>query len=239
MKNYDPGKPVISVHIPKCGGISLKTILFKWFGDGLMEHLEDSIDNPVPPRHILPGRDELLAQYPDGLCVHGHFHNNRQWGVEDYYPGSDQQITFIRDPWEIVKSMYFYRKHQKAIGSPTEDWDGDSFHQTYPDLATWLQQQKHSHIPNYFPRAMTMDNYKDLLEERFLFLGTLEDFQLGVNVLGRILGKQTILTPIENAAPRRESMDNEAELRHIFMENNPLAYAVWHYAADWLKRAAG
>lgn len=237
MKQYNPALPVISVHIPKCGGISFKTILHKWFGDGLLEHLEESIENPVPPKHELPS-GSVLDDYPDGLCIHGHFHNDRQWGVEDYYPGMTQQITFVRDPWEIVKSMYFYRKHQKAIGSPTEAWDGNAFHEAYPDLQAWLSVQHQSHIPNYLPRALNLDNYKDLLEEHFLFMATLEDFQLGVNVLGRILDKPTILTPIENAAPRRESIDNEDMLKARFIDNNPLAYAIWDFARHWMITAS-
>jgi hypothetical protein len=38
MKTYDPDFPPISIHIPKCAGRSLETVLETWFGSGLLKH---------------------------------------------------------------------------------------------------------------------------------------------------------------------------------------------------------
>src|SRR3954471_2189740 len=102
MKAYDKDKPLISIHVPKCGGTSVLAMLGKWFGTRLYPHYFDEELNRMPQRREFKG----------GICIHGHFNRRRRTGVRDYYPEADQFITMLRDPFEMVVARYFYAKGQ-------------------------------------------------------------------------------------------------------------------------------
>ncbi len=96
MKKYNNEKPLISIHIPKCGGSSFKEVLQKWFIGGFYSHYFNEKSNKMPQKYVLSA----------GICVHGHFNKARGFGIKDYYPEVDQFITFLRDPFEITTSDY-------------------------------------------------------------------------------------------------------------------------------------
>jgi hypothetical protein len=107
MKKYDSKKPLISIHIPKCAGNSFVITLRKWFKENLYLHYFDEKNNKAPQRYNLKA-GILSRKFKKGICVHGHFNNERNFGVRDYYPEADQFITILRDPLEILQSRYFY-----------------------------------------------------------------------------------------------------------------------------------
>src|SRR4051812_45942379 len=98
MKAYNPKIPLLSIHIPKCGGTSFLQILRKWFGKDLHLHYFDEVNAKMPPHAPVKN---FLGMYRKDICIHGHFNHNRKFGVDDYYPEIRQAITFIRDPLEI------------------------------------------------------------------------------------------------------------------------------------------
>src|SRR5215468_759555 len=101
MRPYNKDKPLISLHIPKCGGSSFHAVLERWFGMGLYLHYFRGPLNEERPRKY-----ELKS----GTCVHGHFSRRRKTGVLDYYPEAEQFIIIVRDPFEMAVSYYFYAK---------------------------------------------------------------------------------------------------------------------------------
>ena len=107
MKAYDPSDLLISIHLPKCGGSSLKAALKRWFGKKLYYHYYDEEKNATPSR-LLSYRIRLSSMMSDGYCVHGHFNKYRGFGIRDYYPNSNQFISFLRDPLEIHLSNYYF-----------------------------------------------------------------------------------------------------------------------------------
>jgi hypothetical protein len=50
MRDYDPNKPLISIHVPKCGGRSLLMVLKKWFKRNMFLHYIDP-KGRKPKRH--------------------------------------------------------------------------------------------------------------------------------------------------------------------------------------------
>jgi hypothetical protein len=88
---------LISVHIPKCGGITFEHVLRRIFGRRrLWLHYE-------PP----PGSQEVMPDrlIPEGIrCVHGHFPSD---AFDDLVPQAEL-VTWLRDPVERVVSSYHH-----------------------------------------------------------------------------------------------------------------------------------
>src|SRR5262245_8731415 len=128
MKLYDPEKPLISLHIPKCGGTSFRAVLQHWFGPNLYRHCFYERLTKPPRKYDLEG----------GMCIHGHFNRKRQIGVSDYYPEVDQFITILRDPFEMTVSRYFYAKGKGATrfrdGHPVE-----AMQERFADVRAYLR----------------------------------------------------------------------------------------------------
>jgi len=219
MKAYDRGKPLFSLHIPKCAGTSIKTILQDWFGDGLRLHYYNEQLNRMPPRYRLKG----------GICIHGHFNKDRKLGILDYYPEADQLITILREPFEIEISLYFFLKGRKEStfrnGKPTP--------LQAQNLAAFLKGRT-SYLFKHVPYEVTLDNYQEILERYFVYIGIAEDLQTSVNVLASKLG----FAPVEIGRLNVSQHDEEVPggLREEYVSKHPLEYAIYHYALDHYKR---
>ena len=72
MRKYDPEAPLLSLHVPKCGGNSVLMLLQSIFGTKLEQHYRDYRADTPPPRHT-----------PEpGMCIHGHFDLSCEEGVD-------------------------------------------------------------------------------------------------------------------------------------------------------------
>ena len=228
MKQYDPNKPLISVHIPKCGGTSFAEILKRWFGKGYLEHYHDERQNKHPPRYNL-FRDPYRKEFIPRLCIHGHFNHDRGNGAERYYPGVDQFITIIRDPFELHLSAYFFRKRREKENSGSVYWSGkqNPIIANNWSLEDYLNNSKKSYLLSFFPADMTIDNYQQILQQRFLFIGLTNHLQDSVNSLATILGYFPMPVSEKNISEREEPVP--AGARETFIANNPLEMAVYDY----------
>ncbi len=216
MKTYDPKKTLISIHIPKCAGLSFRSILEKWFGEKIHKHYFDDNDDRPPKQELGPG-----------LCIHGHFNKNRQMGVEDYYPGVDQFITVFREPLDAAKSLYFYwrksnRARQIKTGFLKEGSEMDS-----PNIDEFFRTRPHSHILLHMPCEITMDNYKEIIESKFVWIGLVERLQEDVDRLANILGFDPLPLPKINISERNEELSQHYVDK--FMEENQLEFEIYHY----------
>lgn len=121
---------IISVHVPKCGGVSFQRWLelalgegrVIWdYGDGVVNPAAEMNQNPTGflAKHV--AKTTLPAGY---LAVHGHFWIEKYRSVEDA-----MRICFLRDPLQRTVSNYFYwrtadpREHQFHRRFLEEDWD--------------------------------------------------------------------------------------------------------------------
>ena len=220
MKQYDKEKPIISLHIPKCGGSSLNVVLQRWFKRKLYRHYFNERKNQMPKRHNL--KSIIFRQrFKTGICIHGHFNNERNFGVFDYYPEVDQFFAFLREPFEIRVSLYFYAKRQEL-----KAWS------KFKDINDYLLRGgiANPYLLNYMPYEVTMTNYREIIEKHFVYLGVIENMQTSVNVLAEKLGFFTTKVKHLNVAKRDE--DISADLREEFKRTHPLEYAVYEYALN-------
>ncbi len=126
MTPYDPSRTLVSLHVPKTAGTSFTDALTTWFGaDNLHFHYRAK-DGTLP---------QPIAERP-GLCVHGHFNRVRGWGGRASYPGANQFIVFLRNPFDRFVSQWLYLHYQldEGFGIP-ELADA-------PDFATWLDRRR-------------------------------------------------------------------------------------------------
>ena len=216
MKAYDASLPLYSIHIPKCGGTSIRTALELWFGEKFFIHYFQESDRP-------PKRVEAGA----GSCVHGHFNRAKGLGLLEYYPDARQAVTFLRDPLEAAVSNYFFwkqkaRARQLRLGMITEGAEHD-----YRDIRDFFRKRPLSHIPDFMPEEVTEANCRDVMDRHFIFVGLLEEAEDSLAALARLLGRTPPDLPRENVSPRDEALDRETAAR--FVADNALAYAVYDH----------
>ena len=222
-KRYDSRKPLISVHVPKCGGSSFRSVLKQWFGDDLYLHYASEKNNTMPPKY------ELGA----GSCVHGHFNKARDFGVEQYYPDVDQRITILRDPLEVAISGYFYKL--KRIEAGTYFRDGEIINTPELSLEKHLTE-KPSNYFKFFPFNDKEDEYRSILDDYFLYIGILEDIEKTICDVSRILEKPYIAPEHNNSAPRTVIVPEKIAAR--FRLQNRRAFEIYDYARERFERNA-
>lgn len=221
-KRYDPKSPLISVHVPKCGGTSFLSVLRKWYGSGFFKHYPDERRNRPPERH------DLNRHTSQPVCIHGHFNYKRGNGPDVYYPEANQFITMLRDPFEQHLSAYYYRKRQSRKGFLYRSGVNMNAVARRQTLQDFLSNRRKSYIPNFFPPEMNLSNYKDILEERYIYIGLCEDLQRSANSLAYLLGHAAVEVGHQNKSPRNEFVSDDLQIR--FREENELAYAIYEYA---------
>ncbi|MBP7460642.1 MAG: sulfotransferase family 2 domain-containing protein [Candidatus Delongbacteria bacterium] len=229
IKAYDPKRPLISIHIPKCAGSSFSDVLKLWFKKGYLCHYHNGKTNTHPPKHRLE-EGFFRKRQRQGLCIHGHFDNYIGNGVRNYYPGADQFITVMRDPFDLHVSTYFYVKreaHSNGVGA----YRSGKLHpiiENQWNLVDFLENIKKSYLLRFLPPEITQDNYETILASQFLYIGISEQLQKSVDILASILGFQTVRVPVKNVSEWNETIPDGA--REVFEKNNPLQVAIYKYA---------
>lgn len=116
--------PLISVHLPKSGGTSIRGSLERQFGS---RALFDYGRGPLGPH-----RDAVEPGLPEGIdLVHGHFRPGRYEAVQPAF-----RFTFLREPIDLFLSFYFFWR--------TLPYQGQALHRRFLDeqptleaFATW------------------------------------------------------------------------------------------------------
>lgn len=216
MKTYISHRALISLHIPKCAGQSFRNVLEKFFPGRIFFHYYQQRGAP-PLKHSLG----------PGICIHGHFNSNRNFGVYDYYPQADQFMTLLRDPLEAAISNYFYwktkaRAVQLEKGMITEGAEHD-----YRNIDDFFIKRPCSNMLDFMPANTTRESYKEMIETRFIWIGLVENFQRDVNRLSALLDCEPVQADQLNSSLRDESLSSH--LRDKFVEQNALPFEIYNY----------
>jgi hypothetical protein len=222
MRQYDAEKALLSIHVPKCGGTSLRQWLESVFPGRVRFHYFDEFNNRLPIKHRLE----------PGIVIHGHFNRKRGFGVQDYYPEAEQFITFLRDPIEVVISRYQY---EKLLAKRQE-----SFREGKPlvlpdDLDVYLQQEicnkdYHPNILDYLPWEVQTRNFRELIEQHFIYIGLIEDYPFSIIRLSEKLGVTPVAVPhLNQSAVPGEVLES---LRREFESTHALECEIYHYVRE-------
>ncbi len=230
MKPYDPTRPLIGLHIPKCAGHSLKQVLRRWFGWQLHWHYFDERHNQMPRRYQAGVINRLLRSLTGrNVCIYGHFNRARGFGVEDYYQAADQFFTMVRDPLATMLSRYFFAKqqgtHRLRGGTPVPIFPRFATVDVF--VADYLERP---YFINYLPGPLTLDTYSEIFETQFVYVGVAEDLQTSVDHLAARLGFASVTVPHANQSPHDETLS--PTLQAEFVRSRPVEYAIYHYALE-------
>lgn len=230
MRGYDPNHVLLGLHIPKCAGSSLQRVIKRWFGLRVHWHYFDQTHNLPPKLYRQPVLGSLLRKvFGREVCIFGHFNHARGFGVEDYYPKADQFFTIVREPLSVMRSRYFFAKqlgeHRLRNGVPAP------IAAKYPTLNDFAAAQlDQPYFINYLPGPMTLENYRDIIGTRFVYVGVAEDLQTSVDYLASRLGFQQISVPHIKPSTYDETLD--PALAEAYTQSRPLEYAIYQYALE-------
>jgi hypothetical protein len=231
MKQYDPNKPIIYTHIPKCAGTSVVRLLKQWFGDTYHKLNQDESQDILLPK--VETQDAQGNWLPDVRCIHGHFNHGRGYGLPYYYPEIDQYFTIIRDPFDLTVSMYFFAKGRSAEGRFWFRGKAVNFADQFSSVTEYVRNYPYW-LFHHLPQDITLDNYEEKLRKRFVYIGVFEDMQTTISNLAKILNK-----PGENLQQLNVSNYDEKVpdyLRENFYADYPLLKKIYDFAKDNYKK---
>jgi hypothetical protein len=224
MRQYNHFSPLIFIHTPKTAGTAVREIFKGWFPKNFKLHYYDHV-NGIMPKKI----DYLwLRRIKGPILIYGHFNKKRGFGVEQYYPNVKQFITIWRDPFETAVSDYFFSRKSginhaikpKSLGRSLEEHimtDGSS-------------------MLNHFPRDVSLDNYKDIIEEYFVAFGITENLSSSLQIMAKRLGKDFDTSSLEMKNVTHRDQDVPNDLRERFMEANILEFEIYNYVKAQVER---
>lgn len=216
MLIYDRNKPLIFIHTPKTAGVSLRSIFKSWFGDNLYFHYADNNKGILPVKRNI----NKLHSYQNPVVIYGHFNKSRNFGINDYYPDATQFITVLREPFERHVSLYFYLRkgRQKQFGPKIPE----------KEIEYHLINSKGSFLNN-FPKQVTFDNYKEIIEQYFIEIGIVEKLDMSLQRIANKLGfnfRQADLQKLNTTDPDQEI---PYWIKDQYIDLHRLEYTVYDY----------
>lgn len=227
MRPYDPTKPIVYTHIPKCAGTSVVRLLKQWFGESYHKLNQDESRDIVLPR--VATQDENGNWLPNVKCVHGHFNHGRGYGLPYFYPEIDQYFTILRDPFDVVCSMYFFVKGRSIRGEFWFRGEQVDIRDQFPTVEHYVNSYPYW-LFDHLPQDVTIENYERKLRERFVYIGVFEDLNTSIENLGKIFDMPKCDMPHMNESNYDEFVPES--LREKFYSDYPLLKRIYDLAKD-------
>ena len=216
MIEYRPQDPLIFIHTPKTAGISVRTIFTEWFGEGLLRHYANQRTGNIPA--VIDIKHPSVPGAP--ACLFGHFNYQRGFGIPGRYDWVKQFITILRDPLEQTISRYFYLRANSAFRI-------DQSRVPKGTLEEYIRQEP-STLLIHFPKVLTKENFKDVIEENFIAVGITERVDDTIRLFARRLGFHAPNeVPFQNRSERDQILS--PELRDQYADRFPLEHTVYEY----------
>jgi hypothetical protein len=227
MRQYDPSKPLIYTHIPKCAGSSVVRLLRHWFGDQYHKLNQDERRDIILPR--VETQDAKGNWLENVRCIHGHFNHGRGYGLPYFYPELDQYFSILRDPFDLAVSMYFFAKGRSRAGRFWFRGEAVDISKQFPNVESYVNSYPYW-LFDHLPQDVTLENYEEKIRSRFIYIGIFEDLQTTIDNLGRVLGKASASLPHVNVSTYDEPIPER--LREGFYADYPLLKKVYDLAVD-------
>jgi hypothetical protein len=190
----------------------------KWFGEKYFRH---GFNRESPNYRTTPYKTN------PGICIGGHFNRLNGEGVKDLYPGVDQSITFLRDPFEIALSNYFFWKGKRREILIRQGLMKEGGKDDFKNINDYFLKRKVSFILDFMPVPVTLDNYQETLENYFVHVGIVEDLQASADILADKLEFSREKVQCLNKFERDETVSRE--VKEEYMYNNRLQYHFYNY----------
>ncbi|MBX7043056.1 MAG: sulfotransferase family protein [Ignavibacteria bacterium] len=212
-------------HLIKCGGSSLGVALEKWF-----EFREDLYDDGAQVKVFQNNLDlfkkfkyNLETLYSD-VCIRGHFQHDgihiHQRYPEIFGREDIRVFTFIRDPFDVLISLYYFGKKR--------DYDYQNL-----SLKDYLSVTK-----NFLAKIIPCDetNYRERID-RYFFVGIVERIQESFDKLADLIGKKRMQVGRYNTTEKDDQVRNlSPEFIEWVKNENSLDYKIYNYAIEKFNR---
>lgn len=222
MKKYNPEIPLLSIHVPKCGGTSIQKALKRWFGNTLYFHYFDEKNNAMPKKHSL--KPWWSTKYKRNICIHGHFNSKREFGVDNYYPAIKQAIIFLRDPLEIQLSVFHYNHKLSKEG---KNYRNGKLRTITSDIDEFLENSS-SYMKYFLPKECDASSLESYFSDFFVHVGVMEYYQQSMDILAEKLNKRKITIARENVTERHQT-PSETSIKK-FKERCSFEYLLYNKA---------
>ena len=188
---------LVSVHVPKCAGTSLRLALEQAYGrDRVHLDYDDRLGYPTSPINLDPVgffRNAQESGYPflaGKDAVHGHFHIHKYNSLKNA-----MRITFVREPISRMLSHYYYWKAAPADDHPLRNYVSEK-------NLTIFQFANLPYIKNFY----TSHYFNKVDMKIFDFIGIHELYDDGIAFVSSISGIDIIpITSNTNVYPDYEN----------------------------------
>lgn len=232
MIKYNPKSPLISIHIPKCGGSSFRKVMETWFPGTLYSHYYDEVNNCLPEKVDLYLDIQKEPFFKPNICIYGHFNKYRGFGINQYYPQVQQFITILRDPKEIIISNYYYNRQSFFYRNGKKIDNSLSLNETFESI---IDGDLESYYLTHFPNGLNKDNFKEFLHEKFIFIGIMEEYEKSMKVLSKLLNKPYQEVSKKNTT-KRDGEEINNHLLEKFRKKFEIDYMIYDYAKEILNK---
>lgn len=171
---------ILSIHIPKTAGVSIRNILKEHYGPGFVLHYWQITD----------AWGRVVEKIPAGAkCVHGHYQTDQLTGL---FPKA-RLITWVRNPVERVVSSYYHRLRDPDWKHPV----CQELHQKKLSLAEYAALPL---VRNEMTRFFGSKKPED-----FHFIGLVEEFEESLVQMKQILGISGASPRRDNVNPGKKT----------------------------------
>lgn len=218
FKVFQQDKPLAVLHIPKCGGTSVRRNFERWFGDRLLLHYA----RRAPVGVTFPVHHDL-AENPRAV-IYGHFNAAKGFGVQDYYPTIDQHLTIFRDPWDRSVSWFQFMKQRNH--EAIQDMTLETYLSGYPYDCPTLGPTMASFMPFDFDR----ETIEDVLCAHFVQIGLMEELNESLVRIARALGQPFSPSDLVHINKSKASDEQVEHLKSQYRERNAQDYVLYDAA---------
>ncbi len=212
-------------HLIKCGGSSLGVAMERWF-----EFREDLYDEGAQVK-VFQNNLDLFKKFKYNLetlhsdvCIRGHFQHDgihiHQRYPEIFGREDIRVFTFIRDPFDVLISLYYFGKKR--------DYDYQNL-----SLKDYLSVTK-----NFLAKIIPCDetNYRERID-RYFFVGIVERIQESFDKLADLIGMRRMQVGRYNTTEKDDQVRNLSPDFIEWVKNeNSLDYKIYNYAIEKFNR---
>lgn len=186
----------VSIHIPKCGGITFREILLAIYKHDCL------LDNglcPIPPKF---GESIYPNNWENYNVIHGHF----DYAKYNHLP----LITWVRDPLDRLISLYHY-------------WQGRNQNDIFPKFMKNNSLSIYQ-FAEFLPNVQTMFIGEKV--ERFMFIGLVEFYEKSLKRFGDIMCLKIPEYEKKNINPesKKQYDDVDKDWLELYLKKDRIVY---------------